>query len=853
MNKLVATFFICLFAAAAWAEPKLAQDRAGNIIQYWLDGGTLEVSAPNGAPHALYVFTSEVSSFSLAVDNNSYALVFEASGEVGYTRSENNGRDFTAPVFLSANGHDPTLDVSDNLVLTAWEEEITVDLNHTEKGVKFSRSVDQGLNWDPPTTVMITGEIVSEPKIAIDSLLNRHLIFLSFNKGLNRYRLYYTSVPSIEPRVLFESQDEIVEPKLALSPDSLLINWQTNYLGRKTTYLSVSLDQGKHCGTTRSLAWAKDQPDHFFYLGSKWLTFSFNSTPNLNDFVLPALAAPYLLNPKNGSLTNLASPEIQYKLNYPDPVTAKVELSWDKAFSPDKTWTFDSFYPLGSTEADMQLPLNLPDGQYYLRLSANDGLSASPYSTLASFKVDTKAPVIALTSPSGEVSDDDNVNFSGKVSKPASLSLNGRSITVEAGGGFSFVTPLQSGKNIFELLATYEAGNTVRLVKTVAYSASVPHFKILRPKTDDWFKPGSTAYFEADIKESQQNDIEDEAEGEISVNGKVLPDKPVYDKTSKKLSGFIGLPPDLIDGKNPAQITLNGGQKVFSINIDNTPPSRVITTDEAVYTRSATMIPLPLNDAGSGLDLQGTLVKMNGVSLEASLTMEAGPAARLKLPLADGSYEVTVFPRDNVGNTGEAINYQLIVDTLPPSLSVCPYNGTTTNQPKLLISGEAADPHLASINFYNGKNLVGTITAAPGSFSYNCPLISGHNDLQVEAVDSAGNKTSQSFSVQAKITSAGLITKFAAGPCPFSPKTDGTMYFTFTFSSLPDLIRIYIFDLTGTLVWRQDLNNYAGNSLAWNGVDLFGRTVDNGVYPYLAAVAFGGQTEIKRGKLIVLQ
>lgn len=852
MNKLVATIFLCCLAAAAWAEPKLVQDRAGNLFQYWLAGSTLEVSSANIPQHSLYVFTSEAGSFSLAVDHNSYALAFEASSEVVFTRSKNNGTDFLAPALLSANGHNPSLAVSDNLALTAWEEEITVDPSHKEQAIKIGRSLDQGLNWDPPAAVMITGEIVSEPKTAIDGLLNCHLIFVSFNKELNRYRLYYTDASSIEPRVLFESQDEIVEPKIALAPDSLLINWQTNYLGRKTTYLSVSLDQGKHFGTTRSLAWAKDQPDALFYLNSKWQTFAFTATPNLNDLILPALPAPVLTRPINGSLTNLASPEIKFRSNNSDPVTLKVELSWDKAFSPDKTWTFDSFFPPGSAEADLRLPLNLPDGQYYLRLSANDGLSASPTSSLVSFKIDTKPPVITLTSPSGEVSDDDNVNFSGSVNEPVKLSLNGRSLTVEADGSFNCVRPLIGGQNNFTLIATDEAGNTVQLAKTVAYSATVPHFKIVRPKADDWFKPGSTIYFEADISDSL-NDIADEAEGAITVNGKLLSDKPVYDLNSKKLSGFISLPPELTDGKNPAQISLNGGQKVFSINIDNTPPSRIITTDEAVYTSSATLIPLPLNDAGSGLDLQGTLVKMNGVSLEASLTMEAGPAARLKLPLSDGSYAVTVFPRDKVGNTGEATDYQLIVDTLPPSLFVDTHHETATSQQKLLISGEAADPHLAGINFYNGQNLVGTITAAAGSFSYNCPLISGHNDLKVEAVDRAGNKTSQSFSVQADLAPSGLITRFAAGPCPFSPKTDGTMSFTFAFSSPPDLIRIYIFDLTGTLVWRKDLNNYAGGSLAWNGVDLFGRTVANGVYPYLAAVALGGQTEIKRGKLIVLQ
>jgi hypothetical protein len=773
VNKPLATFLILLSAAAAWAAPGLVQDRDGGLYQYQLNGRTVEISGPNNdVRHAIYTFTAEVNSFQLAIDDNVYALSFETSEEV-----------------------------------------------------YFTSSADRGLNWDKPILVTVTGETVTQPRLAFDNLRTPQLIFLSFNQGLNRHRLYYTALAPIEPRMIFESQDDIVNPRIAQTSEALLINWQTDYLGRQTTYVSVSLDQGEHFGAVRSLA--------------------------------PPLAAPKLIAPRNGYLTNFSSPEVHFIANSADPVITKVELSWEKSFPPDKTWSFEYFSLPGSPETDVRLPLNLPDGQYFLRLTSRDGLSASPTAGPVSFKIDTTAPLVTLASPSAEASDDDQVTFAGTVSEPASLCLNGQPLSTAADGRFSCLVPLRSGLNSFELLATDEAGNVSRLTRTVSYAATVPHLKILRPRGSDWFKPGSAVYFEAEIGDSQNN-IDDETEGSISVNSRVLPDKPVYDQSSKKLSGFINLPPQLSDGPLTATARLNdrsgnAGQKDFPLNIDNTPPVRVTGIGEAVYTKSAWTIPLPVNDNGSGLDLQGTMVKINGISLEAVLTVEANPSARLNLPLADGSYEVIVLPRDNVGNTAEAINYQLIVDTVPPVLSVYADTGTEPKTTPLLISGEVSGNYLAGLNFYNGQNLAGSLNAPAGRFTYNLPLVNGRNNIRVEAVDRAGNKTSCSLSVNARVASAGLINKFAAAPCPFSPKTDKTVSFVFSFSAAPDRLKLYVFDLAGTLLWRRDLANFTGTALAWDGVDSFGRPVGNGVYPYLASVTVGGQTEIKKGKLIVLQ
>ena len=80
------------------------------------------------------------------------------------------------------------------------------------------------------------------------------------------------------------------------------------------------------------------------------------------------------------------------------------------------------------------------------------------------------------------------------------------------------------------------------------------------------------------------------------------------------------------------------------------------------------------------------------------------------------------------------------------------------------------------------------------------------------------------------------------------------MYFTFNLSASAE-VELYIFDLVGTLIYKEGLSNAsAGNgNLTWNGVDQFGRIVDNGIYPYLLRAHANPGNEVKKGKIIVYQ
>ena len=222
-------------------------------------------------------------------------------------------------------------------------------------------------------------------------------------------------------------------------------------------------------------------------------------------------------------------------------------------------------------------------------------------------------------------------------------------------------------------------------------------------------------------------------------------------------------------------------------------------------------------------------------------------------PLADGSYEVEVTPRDLIGNTGQTLSFGLIVDRVPPALVILSSAEAQTDREKLRIEGMAEDAYLAALSIYDNERLVESFTPAGTFFTKEIPLSPGNNEIRVEAVDRAGNRSSQKISVYADLVrAAALVAKYGNAPNPFSPRGGEATYFTYNLTAAAEL-KIYIFNLAGILLWKKEISNATAGGTPWNGVDQFGAAVQNGVYPYIIQAAAGGAIEIKRGKVIVLQ
>ena len=135
---------------------------------------------------------------------------------------------------------------------------------------------------------------------------------------------------------------------------------------------------------------------------------------------------------------------------------------------------------------------------------------------------------------------------------------------------------------------------------------------------------------------------------------------------------------------------------------------------------------------GSGVDLDSVVVKLDGVTAQAStitnvpITNGYSFTYTPATPMGDGSHTVTVDATDNDGNAAAQQETTFTVDTIAPSLNVTsPANGTITNTASAVVTGTTNDatssPVIVSI-LLNGTDQ-GTVTVeANGSFSKSITL-----------------------------------------------------------------------------------------------------------------------------------
>ena len=693
-------------------------------------------------------------------------------------------------------------------------------------------SVDNGKTFSAP--LKITGEAAAYPSVAADGFGKPHLVYTAEDEKLKLSRLYYAPLTNIqslettfESKVIFESQDQIINPKLSFSQWGVVIRWQEQYLDRTENYVIASPNRGKHFGAVK------------------------------ND--LPQVPPPS--TPKFLAITKTGTPEVRYLNTGNETVMCKVELSANKYFRPENIWIFEQLSFAGSPEANYPLPVQLADGRYFIRLSAYDGLSASPFSDPLEFKIDNTPPAIAVSTldnitAEAWISEEKEITLKGKISEAALLSLNGFPVTAEA-NEFKITLNLAPGKNTLIFIATDEAGNTGALQRTILYSSLLPEIRILKPKETDWFKPNSSIFIKAAVKAAQA-DIEDESEGAVIISGATMESRLIYDKKSGELSGFIDLPSNLPDGQLTAQVELrdsarNVGKARFILNIDSLAPVINHSLGMPLFTNSTNSVSIPVADAGAGVDASSTLLKLSGISLESAVSVEASNLTfNAKQPLFDGTYAVEITPRDRVGNTGKASVFSLIIDTAPPKLVVYASAETQTSDSKIIITGEAEDIYLSDVKINNNKKWFDIFTPAEKTFNRAVPLFPGNNAIEITALDKAGNQASHNLQVFSAIQASGaLVTSYGNGPNPFSRQSDGQMFITYAFPGTANL-KIYIFDLAGTLIWQKEIADAASGNTAWNGIDQFGNAVDNGVYLYMLKASSGGAAETKKGKIIVL-
>lgn len=100
------------------------------------------------------------------------------------------------------------------------------------------------------------------------------------------------------------------------------------------------------------------------------------------------------------------------------------------------------------------------------------------------------------------------------------------------------------------------------------------------------------------------------------------------------------------------------------------------------------------------------------------------------------------------------------------------------------------------------------------------------------------------------------------GPSPFDPSKQ-TFLFYYDLNNAAD-VDIYVYDITGTLVWQKGLSYDGGsagnggsagpNRVSWDGVNNFGESLGSGAYIYMIIANSSGERKIiGRGKFAVLR
>jgi len=239
-----------------------------------------------------------------------------------------------------------------------------------------------------------------------------------------------------------------------------------------------------------------------------------------------------------------------------------------------------------------------------------------------------------------------------------------------------------------------------------------------------------------------------------------------------------------------------------------------------------------------------------------------------------GTYTIRLraFSNDMIDETDIIIN---IDNSIPQAVITAPANGVTV-EGRVNILGTARDADFfESFTLEYGKGstpaafnkILDAYTAIDNASlgAWETTGLEGLFTLRLRVTDKGRNSSSESISLNIKTVSsptrevepqAGLPLSYAL-PNPFSRSGSGaTAATSFNYFLAGNFVTtIYLFDLTGNLIWQRSClagengGKYGNNNPPWDGKDLYGANVANGVYLY--QIVANGKV-IGRGKIIVL-
>lgn len=662
---------LILLACQSAAAANIFKDSQNNL--YYFEQGKISKSSDLGQNWLSYSTplpaTSNPLIFEDPNDKRLY-LTWLEKGKLKLTYSRNAGLSFENPFSPI-----PFPAIPDQVDIVAQKGLLQMLALLGDK-IVYSRSADRGATFSPLKTL----NEALPAKRAPTWIISQDRIEVFFASGKKIYQLtstdqgasftypleFYSTEREIER--LFSSKDSWFWLEGDASGASLLYASDKQRLFTASSGLLSPEAQTTAQGADLITFWSAGERHYLIKNGAYPPSYPKKIPPATDLLIAENLpnqkpAAPALSHPADNLKTNANQLQAALSANDPDndPLNYVIELSWDPAFPADKTFT----YLTASPEAE--IPLTFPDGKYYLRAKAQDGLANSPYSSLLTFTLDRETPKIVIISPRpGAITNKSGLEFAGTVTENCELKLNGSPVTL-SDLNFSKVVNLNRGENRLVFKAADGAGNASEEAIIVIYDENAPQLTIIRPGPGNWYKKKSTVLIEAAV-DDKQGDIEDEKDASLYIDDILQKQPLIYNQADARLSELLTLPDNLTHGVHKIKIELtdsagNLGRIEGSLNIDDSPP-RVVEKGLLV---SKDKIVVPIAEEGSGLDAASSLLKVTQASFEVGGVVKKENQALVfypSQPLAYGSYLLTVTPRDMIGNLGETRNIPLVFDAV---------------------------------------------------------------------------------------------------------------------------------------------------------------------------------------------
>lgn len=236
-----------------------------------------------------------------------------------------------------------------------------------------------------------------------------------------------------------------------------------------------------------------NQPNHFYDVTLKATDDAGNAvTKDSSDSVLGDSLKLYvkekvaptqsIIYPTANALITNNKPEIKWQVRDDDsgvdPDSIKLTIDSNAAITTGITKTPVS----GGYDCSYTPSTTLTDGQHTIKVDASDHDGNASIQSSVSFKIDTVAPTLNVTSPTENfITNQSSITVEGTTndvtSSPVTVTINDEPVTVQGNGSFSKQITLSEGENTITVVATDGAGKSTTVTRHVTLDTGGPVFK----------------------------------------------------------------------------------------------------------------------------------------------------------------------------------------------------------------------------------------------------------------------------------------------------------------------------------------------------------------------------------------